>query len=64
MLFDELDPPKKPEIVLRKLDSLSAEGLQDYITELETEIARAREEIIRRGSARDKAEAFFSKKAE
>lgn len=59
MLFDELDPPKKPETLLRKLDTLSVEGLQEYIAELEAEISRARDEIKRRGSARDKAEAFF-----
>jgi len=62
MLIDDLDPPKKPELLFRKLDTLSVAALQDYIAELKAEITRAEAEIKSRGSARDAAEAFFSKK--
>jgi uncharacterized small protein (DUF1192 family) len=63
MLMDDLDPPKKPpELLFRKLDTLSVEALNAYIAELKAEIARAEAEIGKRGSARDKAEAFFVKK--
>lgn len=58
MMDDEL-PVKKPELVLRKLDALSVDGLNDYIAELEAEILRARLEIDKRGSARAKADSFF-----
>jgi uncharacterized small protein (DUF1192 family) len=61
-MFDDLDPPKKvPELVFRKLDSLSVKALEDYISELKAEIIRCEEEIRKRGSARDKAESFFKK---
>jgi uncharacterized small protein (DUF1192 family) len=62
MLFEELEPQKKQELVFRKLDALSVEALKEYIAELKAEITRAETEITRRGSARDKAEAFFAKK--
>jgi uncharacterized small protein (DUF1192 family) len=65
MLSEDLDPPKKkPELVFRKLDTLSVDALLEYITELKAEIVRAEQEITRRGSARDKAESFFSKSKE
>jgi uncharacterized small protein (DUF1192 family) len=58
MMDNEL-PVKKPELVLRKLDSLSVDGLNDDIAELEAEILRTRLEIEKRGSARAKADSFF-----
>jgi uncharacterized small protein (DUF1192 family) len=62
MLSEDLDPPKKkPELVFRRLDTLSVEALKDYIVELKAEIGRTETEIGKRGSARDKAEAFFAK---
>jgi uncharacterized small protein (DUF1192 family) len=62
-MFDDLDPPKKqPELVFRKLDTLSVKALEEYISELKAEILRAEAEIKKRGSARDKAEAVFGKK--
>jgi uncharacterized small protein (DUF1192 family) len=64
MLFDDSLPVKKPELVFRKLDALSVEALKDYIAELKAEILRAEEEIGKRGSAREKAEAFFKKSTE
>ncbi len=62
MFLDDLDPPKKTEKTYKKLDTLSVDGLQNYIKELESEIMRTKEEINRRGSARNKAEAVFGKK--
>ena len=63
MNLDDLDPPKKPpELVFRKLDALSVRALEEYIRELEGEIQRAKAEIAKRGSARDKAEAVFGGK--
>jgi uncharacterized small protein (DUF1192 family) len=62
MLFDDSEPKKKPELVFRRLDTLSVEALREYIAELKAEIARAEDETGKRGSARDKAEAFFTKK--
>jgi len=59
MFMDEDLPVKKPELVFRKLDTLSVEALKNYIAELKAEIVRAEAEISGRGSARDKAEAFF-----
>jgi uncharacterized small protein (DUF1192 family) len=64
MLFDDSEPKKKPELVFRGLDTLSVEALREYITELKGEITRAEAEIGKRGSARDKAESFFSKKSD
>jgi uncharacterized small protein (DUF1192 family) len=62
MLSEDIDPPKKkPELVFRRLDTLSVEALKEYIMELKAEIARTEVEIGKRGSARDKAEAFFAK---
>jgi uncharacterized small protein (DUF1192 family) len=61
MIFDDAEPRKKQELVFRKLDALSVEALREYIAELNEEIVRAETEIGKRGSARDKAEAFFKK---
>jgi len=62
-MFDDLDPPKKPpELVFRKLDTLSVKALEEYIAELKAEIARAEAEIKKRGGARAAAEAVFGKK--
>lgn len=58
--MDEELPRKTPDLVLRKLDTLSVAALEAYIGELEAEIARARDEIAKRGNARAAAEAFFS----
>lgn len=57
---DQALPHKKPELVFRQLDTLSVKALEEYIIELESEIARTRAEIAKRGGARAAAEAFFS----
>lgn len=60
MFADDDMPKKQPELLFRKLDTLSVKALEEYIAELESEITRAREEIKKRGGAKAAAEAFFS----
>lgn len=55
---DDLEPrkitPAKPD-----LEGMSIGGLEEYISDLEAEIDRARQAIARKGSARTAAETFF-----
>jgi uncharacterized small protein (DUF1192 family) len=61
MDLDDLEPrAKKP--VLKNLDEMSIEALEDYIAGLESEIARAKAAIAAKRSSRQGAEAFFKKK--
>jgi uncharacterized small protein (DUF1192 family) len=56
----DLEPlTKKPDI--KNLEVLSIEALEEYIAELQLEIARARQEIERKSSARSAAESVFRK---
>jgi uncharacterized small protein (DUF1192 family) len=56
----DLEPlTKKPD--LKNLEVLSIEALEEYIAELQVEIARARQEIERKMSARSAAESAFRK---
>lgn len=58
---DDLEPRRKtPELLFRKLDTLSVAALNGYIGELEAEIERTRAEIKKRDGAKAAAEAFFS----
>lgn len=60
MDWDDLDPKtKKPK--LKDLEVMSVEALNDYIADLEAEIARARAAISAKGEARNAAESFFKK---
>lgn len=59
MDWDELEPKKKPKP--RDLSVLGVSELNDYIGELREEITRAEAEIVKRGSHKDAAEAFFRK---
>jgi len=59
MFLDDSEPLKKAEKTFKNLETLSVAALEEYIKELEAEIIRAKEEIKKRGSARDKAQAFF-----
>ncbi|KJS43421.1 MAG: hypothetical protein VR70_02680 [Rhodospirillaceae bacterium BRH_c57] len=60
MDWDDLDPKtKKPK--LRDLETMSVEALNDYIADMEAEIARVRAAIDAKGSARSAAESFFKK---
>lgn len=56
---EELEPAKKPEI--KNLDVMSVEALGEYIAELEAEIARARDAIMGKETARAGAESVFKK---
>jgi uncharacterized small protein (DUF1192 family) len=60
MDWDDLDPKaNKPKP--KDLEVMGVEQLNDYIAELETEIARAREAIASKTSARSAADTFFRK---
>ncbi len=57
---DDLEPrPAKPR--KKDLEIMSVGQLEEYIEELEAEIARARAAIAHKGSAKDIAESFFKK---
>ncbi len=56
--FDELEPRHK-KVALRDLSRLSISDLADYITALEAEIIRTREEIARKEAQTKAAAAFF-----
>lgn len=57
---DDLEPEqKKPEP--KNLEEMSIEALEEYIAELEAEIARVREAIDGKEVARSGAEQFFKK---
>ena len=58
---DDLEP-KKPKPKPRELDTLAVAELEDYILELEGEIARARAAIAKKQDHRSGAEAFFKKR--
>lgn len=53
--------PRKPKPEKKNLEVMSIEALEEYIAELEAEIARAREAIAGKQTAREGAEAFFKK---
>lgn len=60
--MDEQDlEPRAKKRDVKNLEVLSVEALGDYIAELEEEIARVREEIERKKSARSAAESVFRK---
>lgn len=59
---DDLEPQnqeKKP--APKNLEEMSIEALEEYIAELETEIARVGEAVAGKQDARDGAEQFFKK---
>lgn len=53
--------PRKQKPAKKNLEVMSIEALQEYIGELEAEIARARETIAGKQDARQGAEQFFKK---
>jgi len=57
---DELEPPKKPA-GKPDLDIMSVEQLEDYIAEMEGEIARVRAAIEHKQSARGAADSVFKR---
>jgi uncharacterized small protein (DUF1192 family) len=56
---DDLEPPEKPKD-RPDLETLSIEALGERIAELETEIARIREVIAAKESARASADSVFN----
>lgn len=60
MVFDDLEP-RKQKPVPKDLTTLSVAELNDYIAELEAEIARARTFIDAKQAHKNAAEAFFKK---
>lgn len=58
---EELEP-KKQKPKPRDLEGLGVTELQDYIADLEAEIARARAAIAKKQDHRSGAEAFFKKR--
>lgn len=58
-MFDEEETPKPKGIQPMDLDVMGIDALNDYITELEAEIARVRAKIASKQDARGAAESFF-----
>ena len=56
--FFEIDEKQKTVKILN-LDDFSIEDLQNYISELQTEIQRVKEEIIKKENFKLNAEKFF-----
>jgi uncharacterized small protein (DUF1192 family) len=61
MALNEPDEPRPPPRRVQPLllDVLGVEELNAYIRELETEISRVRQEIVRKHRHREAAQAFF-----
>ncbi len=58
---DEAPRPKPTRLQPLVLELLGVEELRDYIAELQAEIARAEQDILRKQSHRSAADAFFRK---
>lgn len=58
---DEDLEPRKQKPVVKNLDILSIEALEEYIVELQAEIERVRAEITKKQGARSAAESVFRK---
>ena len=56
--FFEIDE-KQNTVKILNLDDFSIEDLQNYISELQTEIQRTKDEIIRKENSKLNAEKFF-----
>ena len=56
--FFEVDEKQKTVKILN-LDDFSVEDLQNYISELQTEILRVQDEIKKKGNLKLNAEKFF-----
>lgn len=57
---EEIAKSKRPQMFPRDVTEASVGQMQEYIAELEAEIAKVKKEIEKRGGARAKAEDFFS----
>lgn len=56
-----IPPHKQPAMFPRKLDGVSVAAMQEYVAELEAEIAKVKAEINARGSIKSAAESLFKK---
>jgi uncharacterized small protein (DUF1192 family) len=56
---DEIAKSKRPQLFPRVIDGYSLGQMQEYIGELEVEIAKVKTEISKRDSVKAKAEALF-----
>ncbi|HEY5607000.1 MAG TPA: DUF1192 domain-containing protein [Alphaproteobacteria bacterium] len=59
---DEDELPRPKLVVTRNLERMSIDELNDYIAELEAEIARARADIKKKQSVMAAGDAFFRKR--
>ena len=59
---DEDELPRPKLMVTRNLERMSIDELNDYIAELETEIARVRADIKKKQSVMAAGDAFFKKR--
>ena len=61
MDMDELFTPKKVTTFPRNLEPLSVEHLAEYTLELQEEMKRIEEEVVRKKKQRDLADSLFKK---
>lgn len=59
---DEIAKSKRPQIFPRNIDGLGVVQMQEYIAELNAEVAKVQREIDKRGGMKNAAEALFGKK--
>lgn len=58
-MFDEERPKPKTEDFPRNLDRLSVDDLQEYVSQLEAEIARVKSDMKNKKDSSNAAAAFF-----
>ncbi len=56
---DEIAKSKRPQMFPRNIDGYSLSQMQEYIRELEAEIAKVNADIGKRDSVKAKAESLF-----
>jgi len=56
---DEIAKSKRPQMFPRNLEGLGVAAMQEYIGELEAEIAKVKREIDARGGLKNAAAALF-----
>lgn len=59
--MEDPEEPRNEKPKLKYLEAMSIEALGEYIAEMETEIARVREAIAGKSTARRDAETVFNK---
>ncbi len=58
-MFDDLPKAKPESIFPRNIEDISISGLQEYICELEDEIARVKIDIKKKKASKNAAASFF-----